>query len=163
MARQSRIVSRKIFVVAIYEQMVQQHATWSQWWYTFALFQDKSQALWHMRYIAERFFTNGEKTLDEIVELLDVPYLTALILWWNEYCQRVIELINRYSTTFGFEQMDIMDRAIILAGGVECLVHHTPPKIMINEMIEIAKRYGDESSPKLINGIGHNVVQELSQ
>ena len=31
----------------------------------------------------------------------------------------------------------------------------------MNEMIEISKRYGDEGSPKLINGIGHKVIEEL--
>ena len=31
----------------------------------------------------------------------------------------------------------------------------TPPQVIINEMVELAKRYGDASSPKLINGIGH--------
>ena len=29
-------------------------------------------------------------------------------------------------------------------------------------MIEIAKRYGDEGAPKLINGIGHKVMEELT-
>lgn len=49
--------------------------------------------------------------------------------------------------------MDEIDQAIFLAGGIEALVHKTPLKILMNEMIEIAKRYGDEGSPKLINGI----------
>jgi transcription termination factor NusB len=40
--------------------------------------------------------------------------------------------------------MDPMDKAIFLAGGVEYLIHKTPVKIVLNEMIEIAKRYGDE-------------------
>jgi transcription termination factor NusB len=29
-------------------------------------------------------------------------------------------------------------------------------------MIEIAKRYGDEWAPKLINGIGHKVIESLT-
>jgi transcription termination factor NusB len=29
-------------------------------------------------------------------------------------------------------------------------------------MIEIAKRYGDEGAPKLINGIGHKVIESLT-
>ena len=30
-------------------------------------------------------------------------------------------------------------------------------------MIEIAKRYGDTGSAKLINGIGHKVIEDLSK
>jgi transcription termination factor NusB len=45
---------------------------------------------------------------------------------------------------------------------VEYIVHKTPIKIVLNEMIEIAKRYGDEGAPKLINGIGHKVIESLT-
>lgn len=46
---------------------------------------------------------------------------------------------------------------------MEYLAHQTPKEVLINEMIEIAKRYGDDSSPKLINGIGHGMIEELSK
>ncbi len=74
----------------------------------------------------------------------------------------VVRAVQSHATTFSFEKMDPMDKAIFLAGGVEYLIHKTPVKIILNEMIEIAKRYGDEGAPKLIDGIGHKVIETLT-
>ena len=46
---------------------------------------------------------------------------------------------------------------------MEYIAHQTPREVLINEMIEIAKRYGDETSPKLINGIGHKMIEQLAK
>ncbi|NCO98026.1 hypothetical protein GW864_02505, partial [bacterium] len=35
-------------------------------------------------------------------------------------------------------------------------------EILINEMIELAKRYSDDGSPKLLNGIMHKIVNNIS-
>jgi len=37
-------------------------------------------------------------------------------------------------------------------------VLETPKEILLNELIELAKRYSDEGSPKLINAIFHKIV-----
>jgi len=39
----------------------------------------------------------------------------------------------------------------------------TPKEVVLNEMVELAKRYGDESSPKLLNGIGHKIFAGLDK
>jgi transcription termination factor NusB len=49
--------------------------------------------------------------------------------------------------------MDIIDQAIFLLWFTEYELFHTPKEILINEMIELCKRYSDAWSPKLINGI----------
>ena len=43
--------------------------------------------------------------------------------------------------SFKFEEMDIVDRAIFLLGYVEKRKVGTEPKLILNEMIELAKRY----------------------
>lgn len=70
-------------------------------------------------------------------------------------------MIDKHCTTFSFEKMDPIDKAIFLAGGIEHIIHKTPKQVLLNEMIEIAKRYGDEGAPKLINGIGHKVIEDI--
>lgn len=46
---------------------------------------------------------------------------------------------------------------------MEFLELKTPKEIVLNEMIELAKRYGDDQSPKLLNGIGHKVLTEVQE
>lgn len=129
--------------------------------YNFPLFEDVSHTLEHMIYMAERFFTNEDKTKEEVADLVDISYLKPLVSQWGKTYPAVIAAVNNNSTTFVLEKMDPIDQAIFLGGGVEYIIHGTPLKVIMNEMIEIAKRYGDEWSPKLINGIGHKVMEEL--
>ena len=148
--------------MSLYEQLTAQHAQGQSDVYDFPLFEDVSQTMIQMVYMAERFFTNGDKTKSEIADMVDVSFLKPLVQEWKTYYPAVIAAVNNNSTTFWFEKMDPIDKAIFLWGGVEYLVHKTPLKIIMNEMIEIAKRYGDEGAPKLINGIGHKVMEELT-
>lgn len=157
----SRIVSRKIFIMSIYEQLISAKMSEQEDPYNFQLFEDVSQAMIHMVYMAERFFTNEDKTKAQVNDMVDIAYLKPLLSWWKNNYAAVIAAVENNSSTFGFEKMDPIDKAIFLWGWVEFLIHKTPLKIIMNEMIEISKRYGDEWSPKLINGIGHKVIQEL--
>lgn len=162
MSMKARIISRKIFVMNIYEQIVAMTSLEEVNTYNFLLYNDVSLALEHMVYMAERFFTNWDKTSEDIYDMVDVSFLKPMILQWNQCFPAVVRAVEHHTTSFTFEKMDHMDKAIFLAWGVEYLVHKTPIKIILNEMIEIAKRYGDEWSPKLINGIWHKVIEELT-
>jgi len=71
--------------------------------------------------------------------------------------------VDMYASTFGYDDMDLMDRVIFILGYVEYTQLNTPKEVVLNEMVELAKRYGDESSPKLINGIGHKIFEGLEK
>ena len=42
----------------------------------------------------------------------------------------------------------------------EILYTQTPFKVVINEVVELAKKYGDDTSPNFINGILASIVKE---
>ena len=48
--------------------------------------------------------------------------------------------------------MNPLDLAILRLGFGELLYHDTPKEVILNEMIELAKTYSAEDSPKFING-----------
>ena len=68
-------------------------------------------------------------------------------------------LIKKSATTFPAEHMPIIDRNILRLALFEILFHHrtpvdkTPLKVAINEAIELAKEFGSDSSPRLVNGV----------
>ena len=161
MNRTSRIVSRKIFVSVLYEHISNNTAT-HQDRLRIDLFEDPSRALEHMLYMARWFFSKDQSTSAATQDLVDVEYLKGLIVGWSN-ADKIVQAVNGHSTTFQFASMDPIDQAIFLSWGIEYLVHDTPFKVIINEMIEIAKRYGDEWSPGLINGIGHKVLHSLKE
>lgn len=107
-------------------------------------------------YIITRFFehqwADDPKTVDP-----DRAYIESMApCFWN-YEAKVRELINKYAVSFTFDEMDILDRVIFVLGYAEFIEMKTPKEVMINEMVEFGKRYGDESSSKLINGIAHKI------
>ena len=64
------------------------------------------------------------------------------------------KLIQKASTNWKLERMAIVDRNILRLATYELrYVKDIPPKVSLNEAIEIAKRYGSEDSSSFINGI----------
>ena len=50
--------------------------------------------------------------------------------------------------------MAVIDRNILRMGCFELLfLEDIPPKVAINEAIELAKRFGDIDSPRFVNGV----------
>lgn len=62
--------------------------------------------------------------------------------------------IQKTATNWSLERMAAVDRNILRLAAFE-LLHHpeTPPKVVIDESIEIARKYSTEDSTRFINGV----------
>ncbi len=70
-------------------------------------------------------------------------------------------LIKKFAPAFPPEQMPIIDRNILRLAIFEILFNDkTPFKVAINEAIELAKEFGSDSSPRLINGVLGSITTE---
>jgi N utilization substance protein B len=70
-------------------------------------------------------------------------------------------LIKKFAPAFPPEQMSIIDRNILRLAIFEILFDDkTPFKVAINEAIELAKEFGSDSSPRLINGVLGSITIE---
>lgn len=98
-------------------------------------------------YYLKHFF---DKWTDED---LDMEYLLKVGAKFPQYVVEVQTLVDQYAETFSYTQMDVVDQAIFLLGYTEWKTLATPKEILINEMIELAKRYSDDGAPKLINAL----------
>jgi len=62
--------------------------------------------------------------------------------------------IQRFATAWPIAQMPAIDRNILRLAIFEILVDNkVSVKIAINEAVELAKRFGSDSSPKFVNGV----------
>lgn len=91
---------------------------------------------------------------------VDVDYVLRVGAGIGHYEAELIEKVNRYAQTFKYEQMDGLDQACLLLGYLEFKLIGTPKELIINEMVELATRYSDEGSPRLVNGILHPLLTE---
>jgi len=63
-------------------------------------------------------------------------------------------LITKCATNWQLERMAVIDKNIMRFATYELLyVDDVPPKVAINEAIDIAKKYGDKDSGKFVNGV----------
>ncbi len=63
-------------------------------------------------------------------------------------------LIASHADNWKLKRMAVIDRNILRLGAFELVqMNEVPPKVCINEAIELAKRFGDTESGKFINGI----------
>lgn len=73
-------------------------------------------------------------------------------------------LANKYLNNWKIERLGLTDQAIIKMSTYEILYTDTPNKVCINEAIELAKKYSDESVVGIINGVldkvYHNEVSD---
>ncbi len=68
--------------------------------------------------------------------------------------ERIDTLITKHATNWELDRMAVVDRNILRFGTYELIfVDDIPPKVAINEAIDIAKKYGDKDSGKFVNGI----------
>ncbi len=73
-------------------------------------------------------------------------------------------LISRSSKHWRLERMSRVDRTILRLGAYEILaMKDIPPKVSIDEAVELGKTYGTEDSGGFINGILDNIYSHLKR
>jgi len=95
---------------------------------------------------------------DKRKDQVDTKYMVDVMAAFDLYWQKIPALVDAHATTFSFEKMDMIDKALFLLGYVEYKVLKTPKEIIINELVELAKRYADDGSAKLVNAIMHKML-----
>lgn len=64
------------------------------------------------------------------------------------------KLISKYATNWQLDRMAVIDRNVLRLATYELLFREDiPPKVSINEAIDIAKKFGGNDSGKFVNGV----------
>ena len=81
-------------------------------------------------------------------------FATSLVQGTVEHLSELDQLIATHASNWDIHRMAVVDRNILRMGAYELLyLDDVPPKVCLNEAIELAKRFGDEQSSKFVNGI----------
>lgn len=108
--------------------------------------------------VAKKFLTarlNGNKRLIEFSEQL-----------WENVLKNRWELdkaIGAKAANWSIRRMAAIDRNILRLGAFELLHTDTPGRVVINEAVELAKRYGDKQSGQFVNGILDKILHAKEQ
>jgi len=74
------------------------------------------------------------------------------------------ELIKKHIENWDLKRLAVIDRNILRMACFELMcIDDIPPKVSINEAIELAKRFGDIDSPRFVNGIVDKIYKIESE
>lgn len=96
--------------------------------------------------------------------LEDTDFIWKLINGTIEKLPQLDAIIEKAAPEWPIDQITIVDRNILRLGLYELLFENkaeVPPKVAINEAIELAKTFGGESSGKFINGVLGTIFKEM--
>lgn len=90
-------------------------------------------------------------------------YALEIISKVNEHKLEIDETLNQSMVDWQLSRLPRIDRDILRMAVAEISYLGTPEKVVINEAIEIAKRYSDEDSHRFINGVLRRVSDDLKR
>lgn len=70
-----------------------------------------------------------------------------------EKAETLDRLIEKAAPTWPIDKLNKVDLAILRLSVFELKYSNVPPKVIIDEAVELAKTYGSESSPSFVNGV----------
>jgi transcription antitermination protein NusB len=107
--------------------------------------------------IADTFFQDQEKEPEGIVE-----FARRLVKGTVEHVEEIDRLIQRHAEHWRLDRMATVDRNLLRMAVQEFLYDNEIPKtVVINEALEIARRFSSQESPQFINGILDSIKKEL--
>jgi len=82
------------------------------------------------------------------------PFSTQLLDGITHNLPYLDSVVKKHVKNWEIDRMAIIDRNILRMASYELLfIEDIPPKVSINEAVELAKKFGDIDSPRFVNGI----------
>ena len=87
------------------------------------------------------------------------PYARKLVEGILSRVEEIDGLIGTFAPSWPVDQLAPVDRNVLRVAIFE-IIHSrgVPPKVAVNEAVELAKTFGSESSPKFVNGVLGSII-----
>lgn len=92
----------------------------------------------------------------------DRSFPENLLMKMKKHQKKIEKLIHKYAPEWPLEKMDPVERVIMTLGICELIdpEKDVPVNVAINEAIELAKTFGDDTSGKFVNGVLNSVAHD---
>ena len=96
--------------------------------------------------------------LNHDVEL--VAFASGLLSGVRRNRSELNELLETRAQNWSLARMAVTDRNVLRLGAYELLYTDTPSRVVLNEAIELARRYGSKQSSQFVNGVLDRVLRD---
>lgn len=89
-----------------------------------------------------------------------VEFAQSLISGVRRNREELDGILRKHAANWSLERMAATDRNVLRLGAFEILYTDTPGRVVINEAVELAKRFGAKQSSQFVNGILDGLLPE---
>jgi len=94
----------------------------------------------------------------------DEGFSRNLVMGVSKELPKIDKTITKYAPEWPIDQITVVDRNVLRIGVYELQYDDDiPPKVAINEAIELAKTFGGESSGKFVNGVLGAIYKDMQK
>ena len=125
-----------------------------------------------MQSLYEWDFYDMKKPLADIVEhnikayapgMEDTKFVRDITSGVEQNLKKIDDVITETATEWPLDQISPVDRSILRIGVYELMISsEVPPKVAINEAVELGKTFGGEASGKFVNGVLGTLFKKIA-
>ncbi len=98
--------------------------------------------------------TIAKRNVSQFDAETDGDYITSSIHGVMKNISKIDPLIQKAAPEWPIDQIAVIDKTVLRLATYELLIaREVPPKVVINEAVELAKAFGSDNSSKFINGV----------
>ncbi len=110
-------------------------------------------------YDAQKMEYDIEQVINENLEI-DNEFVKELVYGITTHENEIINLANKYLKDWTLDRLDKTGQAILKIAVYELKYTETPEIVIINEAIELAKKYSDDNVRKMINAVLDRMIND---
>lgn len=106
----------------------------------------------------------SERLSDAALSRRDAEFARGMLGGIFSSAAEIDNMISEFAPHWPIGQMAVVDRNILRMAIYEIMLsQNTPPRVAVNEAVELAKAYGGDSAPRFINGVLGSVMRAASR
>ena len=110
----------------------------------------------------------AQEVFDEVAANFEMPeaartFAKELVCGAAAARDAIDERLRKAARNWRLERMAVVDRNILRLATYELSMTDTPVAVVLDEAVQMAKRYGDDPSPSFVNGVLDGVAQAISR
>lgn len=114
--------------------------------------------------VIEEALAENEAELRQKNEDISVEDVKELVSGTEEYLAPIDILLTEYLKGWKMDRLSKVDREILRLAVYEMVYREdVPPKVVVNEAIEMSKHFGTEESGKFVNGVLGKMIGQLAE
>jgi N utilization substance protein B len=115
-----------------------------------------------IRIAIEEAENDNEANLDVKADQIEPQYIKELVDGTERHLKEIDDLLHVYLQGWRMDRLSRVDRQVLRLAVYEMVYRDdVPPKVVVNEAIELAKHFGTEESGKFVNGVLGRMIKEL--